>query len=106
MEVLMRDDDRLDLSALDSARDPATFERLVQRTLAQARAAPPPPVLVRWSKPLLAASVVVMVSSGLLAWLPHRAETSQSLSTDTLSQWALTGEVPRDVDLGSFGVSP
>ncbi len=100
----MRDDDRLDLSALDAARDSATFERLVQRTLARARAAPPP--LVRWSTPLLTASVLVMMAAGLVAWLPHRASAPQTLSSDTLSQWALTGEVPREVDLGSFGVTP
>lgn len=94
------DDDRLDLSSL--APSPASYERLVQRTLQRARATPPP--LVRWSTRLIAASVVVMLAAGVLAWLPHRDASPASLTPDALSQWALSGEVPREVDLGSFGV--
>ena len=97
----MRDDDRLDLSAL--APSAGAYERLVQRTLQ--RATPPPP-LVRWSTRLLAASVLVMLVAGVLAWLPHREAEGEGLTTDALSQWALSGQVPQNVDLGSFGVAP
>ncbi len=98
------DDDRLDLSAL--APSSAAYERLVQRTLHRARATPPP--MVRWSTRLLAASVLVMLVAGVLAWLPHREGDGdrEGLTTDTLSQWALSGQVPQNVDLGSFGVAP
>ena len=98
-------DERLDFSSLDPARDPARFERMVQRVLAGV-AAPPPahPLaweLVRWGRASLAAAAL----AAAVAWVPsllgrHASEPAAGGDAVTLvSAWAEAGSVPEGVDV-------
>jgi hypothetical protein len=99
------DDDRLDLSPLDPARDPRRWESLVARTTARAlagRAAPPPTLraeLARYSVPLVAAALLVCASALALAQRTSTSSASDGLSADAFSEWANQGDIPAGVDL-------
>lgn len=77
---------RVDLSALDPEGDPATFDATVQsiageamamRARSRAAAQGALASLVAWSRPMLAAAVVVLIVSGsAIALLPGRSASA------------------------------
>jgi hypothetical protein len=101
-------DDRIDLSALDPAADPARFERLLSAVAAdavQARAArgPVPPTLldlVSWTRPLLAvAATIAVVAGAALVSLRRSGAAPESLAESVgipraVAEWAAQGEHP------------
>lgn len=92
------DPDRIDFSALDPARDPRRWERLVQATLARARPPAVPPLLMA-----LAArrgTLALLAAAALLTWIPvwsgGRATAAVESVDPTLqlADWAGRGSIP------------
>ncbi len=101
------DSDKLDLSALDPAGDPARWEALVRRTVARSiavrRRASIPALVARWARPALAAAAsLALVSWGTVYFTaPPAASSSQSASdpASALVRWAETGKLPDTASL-------
>jgi hypothetical protein len=105
----MMDDDRLNLSALDPARDPGRWRGVMEATLARvdgvllARARPDPLALIAgWRRPLLAAAaaaVLLLVPVEVaLERREARQETVQGL-VSVSTAWAQEGRVPSGAEL-------
>ncbi|MBI5507698.1 MAG: hypothetical protein HY903_02980 [Deltaproteobacteria bacterium] len=106
------DDEKIDLSPLDLAQDPARFERLVARITgdAVARRQRPPlfAALVALMRPALAmAALSVAVIWGGAWFVPARRPSSAAADpTQTLLAWAASGRVPEPGEiLSTFGGS-
>lgn len=106
----MKDDEKLDLSALDDLRDPAHFERLVGNITRRALAARRPPSLweqlTTWAWPALATAALVP----LLVWgarlalppppsQPAPAMASASAQSRLILAWALRQRTPSTEEL-------
>lgn len=105
------DDDRVDLSALDPARDPARWNALVTATAARAaarRRASLARTLTGYGLPAFALAAAAALAIWLLA--PARgapAITTESYSaSDGLAGWALRGDPDGAGLLSSLGGSP
>jgi hypothetical protein len=93
-----REPERIDLSPLDPAADPARWEDVIARTAARAQAARRAPgsflaQLVSWGRPALglaAALALVVWGASLLGGQPRRAPTRVDPAA-TLSRWAEGG---------------
>ena len=104
----MKDDEKLDLSALDDPRDPARFERMVGNITRRALAARRPPSLweqlTTWAWPALATAALVP----LLVWGAHLAlppppsqpaPASASAQSRLILAWALQQRTPSTEEL-------
>lgn len=101
----MSEEEKVDLSALDTLRDPARFERMVQRIATQAVAArrrrvqhPLLEQLLAWARPAL----VLAGAGAALAWLPVLLAPArpQPLTPEAqLMQWAARGHQPTPEEL-------
>lgn len=102
----MKDDEKLDLSALDDLRDPARFEQLVGDITRRALAARRPPSLwqqlTTWAWPALATAALVplLVWGVRLARPPPPPEpTLASAQSQVILAWALQGRAPSTAEL-------
>ncbi|MDY7226976.1 hypothetical protein [Hyalangium rubrum] len=104
----MKDDEKLDLSALDDLRDPARFDRLVGNITRQALAARRRPSLweqlTTWAWPALATAALVplLVWGARLARPPLPAEptvASASVRSQVILAWALQRRAPSTEEL-------
>jgi len=95
----MRDDDKLDLRALDPSRDRERWRQLtesvVQRAAARLRPVPSiPSQMVAWRMPVLAvAAALALMTWTAIAW----SETDAGPEAEPmylLSQWAARDELP------------
>jgi hypothetical protein len=103
----LSDADRIDLSPLDPERDPAQWERFVQRTvdrvapvLAERRSAVPLVVIAGWVKPLLIAAVLLLalLIPAEIALEARETRREQVKRLVTLSAWAPTAPAPTGVE--------
>jgi hypothetical protein len=103
--MALRDEQALDLSALDPARDAAHFDAVVQSVVARSLAAREANVwsaVLRWWRPALALAAAV----ALALWAPSLVERDDELAVAEaaapayqLEQWASTGQAPSSVEL-------
>ncbi len=96
----MNDDDRIDLSALDPARNAVRWQQLVEGIAARAWAARRRKLtvgfqLVSWARPTLAIAAAVSLVSWASVWAAARQPSvSQEDSTTTVMRWAMSDEIP------------
>jgi hypothetical protein len=100
--MMDHDDDRIDFSSLDPARDERRWEAMIRTTAALARMRRTPGFawqVTRWARPAigLAASIAIIVwSLTLLRGTPNPStETSGSWQ---LLEWARSDQIPADTD--------
>lgn len=99
-------DDKIDFSPIDSSRDARRWEHLIAQTTeralaARSRQAPPSwtSELTRHAWPLTTAAALVAVMWLLVATFVASSSTPNSLTADSVSEWANGGRVPSHVDL-------
>jgi len=94
-----RDDDSIDFSSLDPARDNLRWERMVRATTARAvaarRTSSVADQLRAWMRPALAAAALVAVSMwGAVIARGHTVRSEKTDSTALLIEWGRTGQMP------------
>jgi hypothetical protein len=110
-----RDEDRIDLSPLDPARDPRAFERFVRDTCSAAGpellrrrvAVPLVGLIVAWRRPILAAAALLAIASGLALLKvsqqplsPDENAVAEALGVpSTLADWTQAGDRPSPGEL-------
>ena len=102
------DDDRLDLSALDPARDPARWRAVLDTTRARVddvllrRRQDPLALIAGWRRPVLAAAAAVLLLlvpvEVMLERREARAETVAGLVAVS-TEWAREGRAPTGAEL-------
>ncbi|HEY0017123.1 MAG TPA: hypothetical protein VGC13_12420 [Longimicrobium sp.] len=105
----MMDETRVNLSALDPARDPARWQGVMQATMARVdgvllhRARPDPLALIAgWRRPLLAmAAATVLLLVPVEVALERREADRQALRglVDVSTAWAQEGRAPTGAEL-------
>jgi len=91
------DPDRIDLSPLDPARDPARWERFVQQTLHRAMPASVSPLLAALAsrRGLLAVLAAAAMLTWIGAWTAPSPATGEEVDPALqLAEWAGRGTVP------------
>jgi hypothetical protein len=91
------ENDKIDLSPLDLARDGARWERMIQGVVTRALAAPLTvrAQLAAWARPVLAVAAL----AAAVAWAPlvlggRAAETARLDAASALAEWAAGDHVP------------
>lgn len=105
----MMDDERVNLSALDPARDPGRWRAVMETTMARVdgvllqRARPDPLVLIAdWRRPLLAmAAAAVLLLVPVEVALERRESREASLRglVNASTAWAQSGRAPTGAEL-------
>jgi hypothetical protein len=105
----MMDDERVNLSALDPARDPGRWRAVMETTMTRVdgvllhRARPDPLVLIAdWRRPLLAiAAAAVLLLVPVEVALERRESREQTLRglVDVSTAWAQEGRAPTGAEL-------
>lgn len=100
----MTEEDKVDLSPLDPARDPARWDTLVRGVASRALAAHRARntlafQIAAWGRPALAAAAALAIVSWALAWSSDSGEMRTSADTTQpaayqLAGWAATGKLP------------
>ena len=94
-------DERIDLSALDPARDDQHWNQLVESVVARSLAARQQPLTVghqmlAWARPILAVAAALALAFGIRELLPHQrvAHYRPVEPAFVLANWAANNERP------------
>ena len=94
-------DEKIDMSALDPARDAHHWNQLVESVVARALARRQPPLtfgyqMLTWSRPILAIAAALTLVFGISELLPHDrvAHARPVARAFVLANWAANNERP------------